>query len=125
MIKSYFDKVRNKIKEMSPLIKTESISFDMISAVMGIVKGRIVFLDGSMLDFKEIISSRDHDYRFHWMDSKNKLIVRWDTAPHHKNLDNFPFHKHDTRSVVSSEELNLAEVMEDIKKALIHKLYSN
>ncbi len=48
MIKSYFDKVRGKIKEISPLVKCESISFDMGSPEMGIIKGRIVFFDGSI-----------------------------------------------------------------------------
>jgi hypothetical protein len=93
MIQTYYNKVRAKIRGLSPLIKSESIKFDIVSSQMGVIKGRIVFLDGSVFDFRELLSHKDHDYRFHWMDSKSKLIVRWDSAPHHKNLDNFPFHK--------------------------------
>lgn len=82
MIQSYFNRVRVRIKELSPLIKSESINFDMVSAEMGIIKGKIIFLNGSTFDFKELCSHKDHDYRFHWMDDKNKLIVRWNSAPH-------------------------------------------
>lgn len=124
MIQSYFDRVRGKLKEMAPLIKSESTSLDMVSAEMGILKGRLVLLDGSIFDFREILSHKDHDYRFHWMDSRNKLIVRWDSAPHYKNLDNFPFHKHEGKDVTSSAELNLINALDFIKKEVIHKLYS-
>lgn len=122
MIKSYFDKVRGKIKEISPLVKSESTSFDMVSPEMGIIKGRIVFFDGSIFDFREILSHKDHDYRFHWRDRANKLIVRWDSAPHHKKLENFPFHKHEGRDVMSFAELNLIDALDHIKKVVIRRL---
>lgn len=122
MIKSYFDKVRGKIKAISPLVKSETISFDMVSPEMGIIKGRIVFLDGSIFDFREILSHKDHDYRFHWMDRANKLIVRWDSAPHHKKLENFPFHKHEGRDVMSFAELNLIDALNHIRKLVIRRL---
>lgn len=91
MILSYFGKIKSKVREIAPLIKSEGISFDMVSSEMGIIKGRIIFLDGSIFDFREILSEKEHDYRFHWMDSRNNLLVRWDSAPHHKNLKNFPY----------------------------------
>lgn len=94
----------------------------MVSTEMGILRGKIIFLDGSSLDFRELVSTIDHDYKFHWMDVSNKLITRWDTAPHYKKLNNFPFHKHTGKDVFSSEELNLIKVLEYIKKDLILKL---
>lgn len=123
MIQSYFGKLRAKLKELSPLIKTENISFDMVSAEMGIVKGRIIFLDGSTFDFREIVSHTDHDYRFHWMDRKNKLVLRWDSAPHHREILNFPFHKHEGKKIASSKELYLADALNHIKKEIIHNLF--
>ena len=69
MIQSYFNKVRNKIKETSPLIKADTVTFEMVSADMGMLKGRITFIDGSTLDFRELLSTNEHDYRFHWMDA--------------------------------------------------------
>ncbi|MBI3814799.1 MAG: hypothetical protein HY279_10110 [Nitrospinae bacterium] len=124
MIHSYFRRVRDKLKEISPLIKSENVTLDVVSADMGILKGRIVLLDGSILDFREIVSAAEHDYRFHWMDEANKLIIRWDTAPHHRQLSNFPFHKHTGKEVYNSEELDFIGALEYIKKDLIIRLHN-
>lgn len=125
MIQSYFNKVRIKLKEISPLIKTDHVSIEMVSADMGILRGKITFADGSVLDFREIFSTKEHDYRFQWMDTANKLIIRWDTAPHYKNLNNFPFHKHIEKDVSSSEELNFIDVLEYIKRDIISRLFKD
>ena len=73
MIQSYFNRVRTKLKEISPLIQADTSTFEMVSADMGMLRGRIAFIDGSALDFRELLSTNDHDYRFHWMDASNKL----------------------------------------------------
>ncbi|NOX48494.1 MAG: hypothetical protein GXO89_16110 [Chlorobi bacterium] len=31
---------------------------------------------------------------FHWQSKNRKLKLRWDNAPHHKELDNYPHHIH-------------------------------
>jgi len=50
VIQSYFNRVRSKLKEISPLIKTDHVSIEMVSADMGILRGKIIFVDGSVLD---------------------------------------------------------------------------
>jgi hypothetical protein len=121
MIQSYFNRVRSRLKEISPLIQADTSTFEIVSADMGILKGRIIFIDGSALDFRELFSTNDHDYRFHWMDASNKLIVRWDTAPHYKNLENFPFHKHFLDGVYNSEEMDFIAVLDYIKQKIVFK----
>jgi hypothetical protein len=121
MIQSYFNKVRNKLKEISPLIQTDTSTFEMVSADMGTLRGRIAFIDGSALDFRELLSTNEHDYRFHWMDASNKLIIRWDTVPHYKDLENFPYHRHLSRSVSSSEEMDFIAVLDYIKQGIVFK----
>ncbi len=121
MIQSYFNKVRNKLKEISPLIQADTSTFEMVSADMGMLRGRIAFIDGSALDFRELLSTYEHDYRFHRMDASNKLIVRWDTAPHYKNLEIFPLHRHLSRGVSSSEEMNFIAVLDYIKQEIVFK----
>jgi Family of unknown function (DUF6516) len=32
------------------------------------------------------------DYSLHWQHSNGMLVQRWDTAPHHPELANFPSH---------------------------------
>ena len=34
-------------------------------------------------------------YRHHWQDRSGRLIKRWDNAPHHREIDTFPYHLHD------------------------------
>ena len=122
MIQDYFSSVKGKINEIRSLIKLEVLSFDMISPEMGIIKGRIIFVNGSVFDFRELITKKEHDYRFHWMDKNNKLIIRWDSAPHHPELENFPFHVHKPERTESSKDLKLTEVLEIIKKELIKEI---
>ena len=121
MVQSYFNRVRNKLKEISPLIQTDTSTFEMVAADMCMLRGRIAFIDGSVLDFRELLSTNEHDYRFHWMDASNKLIVRWDTAPHYKKLENFPHHRHLSRGVSSSEEIDFIAVLDYIKQEIVFK----
>jgi hypothetical protein len=121
MIQSYFTRVRNKLKEISSLIKADTVTFEMVSSDMGMLRGRVAFIDGSVLDFRELLSTSEHDYRFHWMDRSNKLIVRWDTAPHYKNLDTFPHHRHLSNGVSSFGEMDLIAVLDYIKQEIVFK----
>lgn len=34
------------------------------------------------------------DYSLHWQYSDGALVHRWDTAPHHPEIANFPSHTH-------------------------------
>ena len=34
-------------------------------------------------------------YRHHWQDRHNRLLKRWDNAPHYPAIDTFPHHLHD------------------------------
>ena len=122
MIREYFSEVKSKLEEIRDLIRSESTTFNMISDDMAIIKGKIQFINGSILDFRELISSKDHDYRFHWMDEDKRMISRWDTAPHHRELETFPFHKHESDGVKPCDEIRLIEVINTIKRELIKEL---
>ena len=41
-----------------------------------------------------------------------------------KNLNNFPYHKHESKDIVSSSELSLIDALDYIKKEIIHDLFS-
>lgn len=38
------------------------------------------------------------------------MIRRWDNAPHHKDLANFPHHVHDGNDILSGEDVKLTDV---------------
>ena len=73
--------------------------------------------DGSILYIREYVSSEDYINSYHWQDINGKLIIRWDNAPHHKNLDSFPHHKH-TPKIEASKEVTLEDVLVTIESKL-------
>jgi len=81
------------------------------------IKAKLV--DGSELYIREFVSENEFIYSYHWQDENGKLRVRWDNAPHHKNIKTFPHHKH-TPEVKESEEIGF----EDIIKVIENKIGS-
>lgn len=65
----------------------------------GTVEGRLRFWDDSLLEFVETLVVRGFlivktDYTYHYQDSENQIIFRYDNAPHHPQITTFPHHKH-------------------------------
>jgi len=46
------------------------------------------------------------------------MLRRWDNAPHHKELPSFPHHVHDENSVLSGDDVNLADILSFIETKL-------
>lgn len=86
----------------------------MISEEMGIIKGKITLIDGSVFDLREIVSKSEIDYRFHYMDKDMKLISRWDSAPHHPEIKSFPYHLHTTKGIAASPKMNIIKCLDEI-----------
>ena len=108
------------MEEIKWLIKKKNIELNLVSEEMGIIKGKIVFVNSNVLDFRELVSEEHVDYRFQFMNGNNRLIYRWDNAPHHKEIASFPFHLHAPEGVRECDKVSLIEVV-DIIKALMTK----
>ncbi len=54
-------------------------------------------------------------YSYYWLDDTHKLIIGWDNAPHHINVDSYPHHKHKQKNIYSSGVKNLNDVLEKIR----------
>jgi len=120
LIHDYFANVQQKIIEIQALIKDSEIEFRVISSEMGMVKGRLIFIDDTILDFRELLGEQDHDYRFQWMMWDYTLISRWDSSPHHKELKTFPFHRHtDKGTIVDSKEIDLLWLLDEVKNNVL------
>jgi hypothetical protein len=124
MIRDYFSEVENKLEEIKWLIKKKTIEFNLVSEEMGIIKGKVVFVNNNTLDFRELVSEEHTDYRFHFMDGNNKLIHRWDSAPHHKEIASFPFHLHTPQGVRECDKVNLIEIIDIIKTLMLKNMDS-
>ncbi|CAN2040174.1 transposase [Candidatus Magnetomoraceae bacterium gMMP-15] len=55
-------------------------------------------------------------YSYYWLTSDNELKIGWDNAPHHRQLETFPHHKHvqNQNNLQPSAETCLEEVMKII-----------
>ncbi len=55
-------------------------------------------------------------YSYYWFTSDNELKIGWDNAPHHRQLEGFPHHKHvqSQNNLQPSAETYLEEVMKVI-----------
>lgn len=82
------------------------------------LKIKVILKNKSILHIKEFVSAEEYLYSYHWQDKNNKLICRWDNAPHYKNLKTFPHHKHLKNKVKESLETNIEEVLNFIDKVL-------
>lgn len=123
-LERYLARVEEKLKELEPLISSSQISIERRSSNRVILKGMIIFIDGSSLHFLEYVLEEDNkllriSYRFHYTKQDNSLVFRYDNAPHHPELPTFPHHKHlPGNKVVSSSEKSLTDVLDEIREII-------
>jgi hypothetical protein len=78
--------------------------------------GKLLFVDGSMLEFMEYLQEENRlKYRFHLMDKEGTMILRYDNAPHHKDVSSFPHHKHLPGNVAESVDKGIMDVLDEIE----------
>jgi hypothetical protein len=114
-IQEYLVKLDARLQELSGIILTSSIQREIDANLgIGFIKGRLVFLDGSTLDFSEQLPVGRTKFRLHYMDAENNLILRWDSAPHCRHLKTFPFHLHTLQGVEEHPATTLLEALDRI-----------
>jgi hypothetical protein len=117
----YFNSIKETIQKNSDIIVFDNIKFESEN-LLGtyLIKGIIHFVNGSSLEFLEADFFSKHKYRFHYTDIKKNIIFRYDNAPHHKELSDFPFHKHlPNNKVISYKKVNLKIVLEEILEIFV------
>ena len=123
MSAEYFERVRKRLSDLQWLIKRERIDVEWDEdANVGMVGGRIRFMDGSIFHFRDVILGEERHYRYHYMDEENSLIYRWDTAPHHKEVDTFPYHLHLPDGVKACEEVDLIDALDEIERNIVERI---
>jgi len=75
------------------------------------LKLKITLKDNTVLFVREYADNIERNYSFHWQDTDNKLIVRWDNACHHRHIKTYPHHKHIDETVRESFDISLNEVL--------------
>lgn len=78
----------------------------------------VEFIDKSKLFISEYLDENERNYSYHWQDKNNDLIVRWDNAPYHKNIDTFPHHLHRKNEVFENYHITFAEILLEIENQI-------
>jgi len=124
-VKDYFSEIQNLLRR-SAFIENVDVKYEAKSKTVGLIYGNIGMVDGSTLQFLELIDRKDNEiirpkYRFHFMDSGDKMIFRYDNAPHHPEVPTYPHHKHirDEEKPKQSKEIGLRDVLSNIEGTII------
>ncbi len=118
MIEEYFLRTEKVLQDF-PNIRSYALNKKIYNNRQGSISGRIVFDTSYLLEFTEVVDTEETGkmkYRYHYMDTSQKLVFRYDNAPHHPQVKSFPHHKYTPRVTKSSEEPTLQGVLLEISK---------
>lgn len=112
-------------EKLSPSAFELSLSFR--SPKVAYISGFIIFRNGWILEFDEIIRQESNKvvilkYRYHVMDKNKQLILRYDNVPHFPKIKTHPHHKHLPGKVIESKVPNLLEVVREIELKILKQI---
>ena len=83
-----------------------------------LLRVRAFLKDASILHITELHTADFQKYSYHWQKRNGEILLRWDNAPHHKQLKTFPHHRHEGNKVLPSHRITVNEVIEVLKNKL-------
>ncbi len=117
VITDYLKDLNSFIDEI-PFKLSAKIQADNRGDVALYVKSEILFSDRSELLFKEYLVAipilKRLTYSYQYQDRSKELIFRFDNAEHHREVSTYPHHKHIKNMVLSSKEMSLKEIINEI-----------
>ncbi len=117
LLSQYLADVEAAIKELKGAY-IEHYSEEILTPHRINLRIRIRFVSGHLLEFDEAVIIKkgqiNHlSYRYHFQDKENKLVFRYDNAPHFPTLDNFPHHKHLPDKVYSTKKISIVKAIKE------------
>ena len=103
-------------------ITVRDLRVEPVSTTVAYIEDRLIFYDGSFLEIEEVLHLSDYRiekvrYSYHYQKG-DRLIFRYDNAPHHPELPTFPHHKHIDDHVEPCQEPDLQDVLRKIDARL-------
>lgn len=120
MIEAYTQRLLDTIANL-PIVCTFKITLDKRTSHVGLIRGDVYFINGSRLHFRELVEVKGtvirRMYSYHYQDTEDALIFRYDDTPHHSDLSSYPHHKHEGEetNVVEAAPPDLYEVLAEIE----------
>lgn len=105
------------IIESNPAVVASEISFREIDENECYIRGILHLSGGYSIHIAEYVITepeppRRLKYRYQLQDADGMQIARWDNAPHHRDLETFPDHRHDASNMAHpSPPMNLQSVL--------------
>lgn len=119
----YLDRIQNILYSRQEIIIEHLQITETVPDQKGLVYARLRFWDNSLLEFTESLVEHGvmltkSNYAYHYQDANNKLIFRYDNAPHHSEISTHPHHKHTRGKVEAAEPPHLNDVLREIDQLL-------
>ncbi len=118
-LKDYLQGIANAVKN-ARFLSSHSLSLEERFPHLGLIKGSLIFIDGSQLHFTEFVDfeykTEKIKYSYHYMKEK-ELIFRYDNRsdPKAKNLETYPHHKHIISGLLPAKPPTLSDVLKEIE----------
>jgi hypothetical protein len=98
--------------------ESAEVDFEPDSSISGMIEGVIYFYDGSRLEVTERVKLERRRpvktiYVYQYVRA-GESVFRYDNAPHHPGLSNFPHHKHVGSKRLSAIEPSLNQILDEI-----------
>lgn len=125
MIEEHLDEIEKVIKE-DYLVIISDFQRIYTSHNTAYLKAKVRFIDNSFLGIFHHVHDENglfsFDYRYHYMDSQNTMIFRYDNAPHHPEVQSSPYHKHTSSGIKESKMPNIRNILSEIHQYIIKGL---
>ncbi len=109
-----------------PAIVNSNVEFREIDENECYLKATLTFASGHVLHIAEYViiqgdNLRRTKYRYQLLDNSQKHVSRWDNVPHHKDIETFPNHHHNSGELIHASRVTspvqaIAESLELIAK---------
>jgi hypothetical protein len=120
MIQTYFTQIKRIIEQYAAtsFVLEAQMHFDMRPGDQGYLAGTLIFVDDSKLHFSEYVDQTGEVvdklmYTYHYQDTDNQLIFRYDNALHKPALSSVE-HKHLPTQIIAAPAPTLDEVLAEI-----------
>lgn len=124
-IADYVEAIRTSILT-TPHVLSHSLTYEDRPPTAGVIRGRILFSDGSLLHLREYVLLSDSivrlKYAYHYVAEAQTLVFRYDNAldPAAKHLPTYPHHKHLPHSLEHSPAPSLQAVLNKAARSIRH-----
>lgn len=119
-IAQYFDEVEARLIASKAVVSYRILRRE-ITPLDGKLRVKVILSDGGVAELFEYVVEIEgriitRKYSFHWQDAQEKLVCRWDNAPHH--LSHHHLHKADGTVIGRTSATSMLEVITEIENLI-------